>query len=224
MPPASTLSLLPFILSAIAAVVSAGEIDPLTGVETIPAPNNKDGFCYYCTSENAPPLCNRDCDTAIQRLCAEDLDEALTTIEGTCELSYLPPAWQWNTKGAGPVAGTEQKCIEQFKSIISGCGRNAGDEPTYDLNYCTPAGSAGGGTFGWWDDGTPIKDSPRMIIKTANTHQCGQAMAAHQQATKVVVWNDGNTPPFVLSDPQLTRAQTGSNPATKSSSKSTPLL
>lgn len=78
-------------------------------------------------------------------------------------------------------------------------GHDAGDPPGADPNYCTKSG--GGGTFGWWDDGTPVKDSHRMIIKTKGTDQCGQAMAAHQQATAVVPWNPGKRHPFSFQIP-----------------------
>lgn len=200
MSPSLNLSLVPFILSAISSLVSAQTTDPATGVVTIPKPNNSAGWCYYCSNNNAPALCNQDCNVAIQRLCAENLNDALTTTERSCHLSYLPPPYEWNRKKAHTLQPTESQCISLFSGIPSNCGKDAGTpalagtngSPGVNLTYCTTSG--GGGTYGWMDDGTPIDGQSRMIIKTPNTDQCGQSKASWQQATSLVQWEDCKTP------------------------------
>lgn len=203
MSPSSKIALLPAILSITLSLISAQTTDPVTGVVTIPAPNNSSGWCYYCSDDNAPALCNNDCNTAINRLCGENLAEALTTTENSCQLNYLPPPYQWNTNGAHGLYPTESECISQFSGILNNCGRDAGTpalgtyngQPGVNLSYCTTSG--GGGTYGWMDDGTPIAGLPRMTITTPNTDQCGQHQASWQQATSVIQWNDSkSTIPF----------------------------
>jgi len=228
MSPSLKLSLLPFILSAILSLVNAQTIDPVTGLVTIPKPNGDSGWCYYCSDDNAPALCNKDCNTAIQRLCAENLNEALTTTEGSCQLSYLPPPYAWNTNGAHTLQPTENQCIDSFSGILNNCGRDAGTPalattnglPGVNLSYCTTSG--GGGTYGWKDDGTPLDGLPRMIITTPNTDQCGQSQASWQQATSATPWNDSKSclpqllshHPLMIS-PRLDRRQRPSSPRHK---------
>lgn len=201
MSPSLKPSLIPIILSAFLSLVSAQTTDPVTGVVTIPKPNNAAGWCYYCSDNNAPALCNQDCNVAIQRLCAENLNEALTTTEKSCQLSYLPPPYPWSRNGAQSLQPTGDQCISLFSGILNNCGRDAGTPalatnnglPGVNLTYCTTSG--GGGTYGWMDDGTPINGQPRMIITTPNTDQCGQSQASWQQATSVIQWNDSKPHP-----------------------------
>lgn len=224
------LSLIPIIFSAVSSLVSAQTTDPVTGVVTIPKPNNSTGWCYCFSDANAPPLCNQDCNVAIQRLCAENLNEALTTTEKSCHLSYLPPPYEWSNKKPHTVQPTGSQCISQFSGILNNCGKDAGTPPLgssngspgVNLTYCTTSG--GGGTYGWMDDGTPIDGLPRMIITTPNTDQAGQSQAPWQQATSSVQWDPSKPPlPHPPSSHLLTNPpQSGSAPTTKSSSTPTP--
>ena len=162
-------------------------------VVTIPAPNGAGGWCYYCSDDNAPPLCNSQCTTAVNRLCAEDLSESLTSVEQDCEIQYVPPVWEFGRNGARPIMPSESDCLESFNGILSNCGKDAGT-PTSGVNasYCTSGG--GGGTFGWNDDGSVVRGSGRYVVKTHGTDQCGQAQAPWQQATSVIQWDPSKPP------------------------------
>ena len=164
---------------------AASTTSPANPIKTIPAPNGATGWCYYCSDTNAPPLCNSQCSTAINRLCGETLTEALTSTEQDCEIQFLPPTWEFRRNGARPPTISESQCIDSFNGILSNCGKDAGS-PVSGVNqsYCTTSG--GGGTFGWNDDGTPIAGSARFIVKTTGTDQCGQWQAPWQQAPFVI--------------------------------------
>ena len=173
---------------------------PASPIQTIPAPNGVTGWCYYCSDDNAPPVCNSQCTTAINRLCGEvdGLTAALTSVEQDCEIEYMPPVWNFNRNGARPATITETQCIDSFNGILSNCGKDAGS-PVNGVNqsYCTASG--GGGTFGWQDDGTPIAGSARFIIKAKGTDQCGQWQAPWQQSPFVVQWDPSKpSSPFWL--------------------------
>lgn len=206
----SRIHLLPVLLSAASSLVQAQTTDA-NGVVTIPKPNGSAGWCYYCSDDNAPPLCNSQCSIAIQRLCAESLpngnsllSEALTTTEQDCQIKYIPPSWQFTTNGAHKIFPTETQCIDNFNGILNDCGKDAGNATTsFDPAYCTSSG--GGGTFGWNDDGSPITGSARYIVQTANTDQCGQSQASWQQATSVIQWNDSKSP--LLPTPRYPRSR-----------------
>ena len=158
-------------------------------VVTIPAPNGNQGWCYYCSDDNAPPLCNSQCSTAINRLCAENLNEAMTSTEQDCEIQYVPPTWPFLRNGAHPNTPSESQCTDSFNGILANCGKDAGTPISgVNMTYCTASG--GGGTFGWNDDGTPISNAARYVIKTKGTDQCGQAQAPWQQADSVIQWDD----------------------------------
>jgi len=164
-----------------------------SGIVTIPAPNYNEGWCYYCSDDTAPPLCNAQCSTAINRLCAEDLSKALTTTQQDCQIKYLPPPYpgnygQWQN-GARLSVPSEATCLSDFNGILASCGKDAGNPNTgVNASYCTTSG--GGGTFGWNDDGSVMANSARYVVTTANTDQCGQSKASWQQATSVIQWND----------------------------------
>jgi hypothetical protein len=173
-----------------------------SGIVLIPPPNGDAGWCYYCSDDTAPPLCNSQCSTAIQRLCAESLTEALTSTEKDCQIKYLPPAFpgnngQWANGARIQNMPSEQDCTNAFNGVLSMCGKDAGDPVNgVNSNYCTASG--GGGTFGWNDDGSVVPGAARYVITTANTDQCGQAEASWQQATSVIQWNDSKCPfPFI---------------------------
>ncbi|KAL6720059.1 hypothetical protein ACLMJK_001980 [Lecanora helva] len=182
------ISLLTSLLATACTLVEAQSATD-TPVKTIPAPNGNQGWCYYCSDDNAPPLCNSQCTTAINRLCAEDLTLALTTTEQDCEIQYVPPVWEFRDPKASIGRISETECLNNFNGILSNCGKDAGT-PTSGVNasYCTASG--GGGTAGWQDDGTPITGSARFVVKTKGTDQCGQAQAPWQQATSVIPWDD----------------------------------
>lgn len=168
-------------------------------VQTIDKPNGDQGWCYYCSDNDAPPLCNSQCTTAINRLCAEDLSESMTTTEQDCEIQYMPPSWEFKRNGARPFNPSESDCLDAFNGILSNCGKDAG-QPAHGVNasYCTTSG--GGGTFGWKDDGTPIKYHARYVVKTKGTDQCGQAQAPWQQATSVIQWDPSKSMSCSLKD------------------------
>ena len=188
----SRLSCLSFILAATAALVLGQEYTPTNtadmSVQTIPAPNGAAGWCYYKTADGAPPVCNSDCQIAFGRLCAEDLDEALTTTQGNCEVQYLPPVWPFLRNGAHTASPTEAECGQSFNGILEMCGKDAGTpQGAVDTSYCTTSG--GGGTFGWNDDGSVVQGSARYIVKTKGFDSGGQAKAPWQEADAVVEWN-----------------------------------
>ena len=159
-------------------------------IQTIDKPNGDQGWCYYCSDNDAPPLCNSQCTTAINRLCAEDLREPMTTIEQDCEIEFMPPSWEFHRNGATHFYPTESQCLDSFNGILSNCGKDAG-QPANGVNqsYCTTSG--GGGTYGWKDDGSPLPYQARYKIKTKGTGQCGQAQAPWQQADSVISWDPG---------------------------------
>lgn len=156
-----------------------------------------EGWCYFCSTENAPPLCNSRCETAIEKVCkSENRNIGLTAIEGDCEVNFFPPV------GAKPNAGnqliTPDNCRTSFKRILYKCGRNAANpDPNYDPKYCTE--SAGGGTNGWNDDGSPMTGTARYTITTKNTNQCGQNKAIEKLATNMIEWD----PKWISPDDQV---------------------
>ncbi|KAI4224126.1 MAG: hypothetical protein L6R36_004911 [Xanthoria steineri] len=164
------------------------------------------GWCYFCSTDNAPPLCNSQCETAIEKVCkSENRNIGLTAIEGDCEVNYFPPvAAKANAK---TQLVTPDNCRTSFKRILYKCGRDAADpNPNYNSSYCT--GSAGGGTNGWNDDGSPMTGTGRYTITTKNTNQCGQNEAIEKLATNIIQWDpkwisptdqviyDANPPPL----------------------------
>lgn len=198
--------LLPFLLAAVCSGVRAQDGSPTItaagSVTTIPAPNGAAGWCYYCSDDNAPPLCNSQCTTAINRLCGENLNEGMTSTEQDCEIQYVPPKWPFNRNGARPNPPSETDCLDALNGILSGCGKDAGTPASgVNASYCTTSG--GGGTFGWNDDGSVVPSSARYVIKTKGTDQCGQAQAPWQQATSVIQWDPSKSksPPYRESDP-----------------------
>lgn len=163
-------------------------------IQTIPAPNNDVGWCYYCSDNNAPPLCNAQCTTAINTLCnSGHLDESLQVDEKDCHIEYMPPVWNMGQNGARPIVPDPQICVNKFNGILNSCGKDASVETPNPVNvnqsYCTTSG--GGGTWGWNDDGEVMNDQDgRYIIHTTGTKQCGQSKAPWHQATSVIQWND----------------------------------
>ncbi|KAK4694720.1 hypothetical protein P7C71_g2905, partial [Lecanoromycetidae sp. Uapishka_2] len=188
------LSLLLAFLSFLTNNQVAAQQTLASGVVQIPAPNGNAGWCYYCSDDNAPPLCNSQCTTAINRLCGEDLTQALSTTEQDCQIKYLPPPYsgdngQWASGARIQNLPSETDCINNFNGILADCGKDAGDPNTgVNSTYCTISG--GGGIYGWNDDGSVVAGSAKYIVTTANTDQCGQAEASWQQATSVIQWND----------------------------------
>ncbi|KAL8721137.1 MAG: hypothetical protein Q9225_002120 [Loekoesia sp. 1 TL-2023] len=146
------------------------------------------GWCYFCSDDGAPPLCNSHCETAINRLCAGDLTKGWTDVEQGCKIQYFPPVYA-TTDGARQTAVPGDTCIQTFKGILNMCGKDAGDSRnTYDPAYCTTSG--GGGTYGWNDDGSVMTGAGRYVIVTNGTDQCGQHEASWHQATSIIQWND----------------------------------
>ncbi|KAL8686101.1 MAG: hypothetical protein Q9218_007349, partial [Villophora microphyllina] len=143
------------------------------------------GWCYFCSDDGAPPLCNSQCQAAIRRLCAEDLSQNWIDIEGNCQLEYTAPVYS-----IAPAVGVPQAtCEATFNGILNMCGKDAGDSRTqFDPAYCTTSG--GGGQYGWNDDGTVMTGTGRYRIVANGTDQCGQNEASWHQATSVIQWND----------------------------------
>ena len=164
--------------------------------QQIPAPNYDKGWCYYCSDDNAPALCNAQCTIAINSLCQQDLTESQIVTEQNCTLQYKPPVNpHFNQNGARPPRPTAYQCSITFNNILASCGRDAGSPQTGTVNasYCTSSG--GGGTYGWNDDGSVMTDGlGRYIVSTTGTNQCGQAQASWHQATSVIIWNDSWVP------------------------------
>ena len=164
--------------------------------QTIPAPNYDKGWCYYCSDDDAPPLCNAQCSIAIDALCKQDLTESQIVTEQNCTLQYRPPVNpHFNQNGAIPPSPTAYQCSITFNGILASCGRDAGspESATVNASYCTSSG--GGGTYGWNDDGSVMTDGlGRYIVSTTGTDQCGQAQASWHQATSVIQWNDSWIP------------------------------
>ena len=164
--------------------------------QQIPAPNYDKGWCYYCSDDDAPPLCNSQCSLAIGALCKQDLTESQIVTEQNCTLQYRPPVDpNFNRNGATPPRPTAYQCSITFNNILASCGRDAGSPESANVNqsYCTSSG--GGGTYGWKDDGSVMTDGlGRYIISTTGTDQCGQAKASWHQATSVIQWDDSWIP------------------------------
>lgn len=160
--------------------------------QQIAAPNYDKGWCYYCSDDDAPPLCNSQCTLAINSICGQDLTQSQVVTEQNCTLQYKPPVNpNFNRNGAVPPSPTGYQCNITFNNILASCGRDAGspNSATVNQSYCTTSG--GGGTYGWNDDGSVMTDGlGRYIISTTGTDQCGQAEASWQQATSVILWND----------------------------------
>lgn len=161
-------------------------------IEYIDPPNESNGWCYWCSDDDAPPLCNSQCQTAISRLCADtgvDRTNALTDTEGDCTIKYMPETYEADRNGARQPAVSGRICRQAFSHILANCGKDASTPYTnaVDPNYCTTSG--GGGTFGWKDDGTVVEGSARYVITTRDTDQCGQHKASWQDADKVIKWN-----------------------------------
>ncbi|KAG8527258.1 uncharacterized protein KY384_008002 [Bacidia gigantensis] len=151
--------------------------------------NGQDGFSYYCSDQDSPPLCNADCNTAINNICHEDLHNAMNETVNSCQVLYLPAVFPWWRNGArGNVPGPTE-CINNLNSILANSGRDAGTTNTgIDSSYCTEFG--GGGTWGWNDDGTPLSQKARYVITTPSVgNQCGQTKALWWQTNKVVAWD-----------------------------------
>ncbi|KAL8647398.1 MAG: hypothetical protein Q9226_006447 [Calogaya cf. arnoldii] len=151
------------------------------------------GFCYFCSTENAPPLCNSQCAIAVERICGntDNLIQpgGLTTIEGDCEVSWFPPDKTATPQNKIDPQVRKTTCTSGFNKILNKCGRDASTPETGSFNqsYCTSSG--GGGTWGWNDDGTVMKGQARYIITTKNTNQCGQRKAIQNLATNVIQWD-----------------------------------
>ncbi|KAL8709191.1 MAG: hypothetical protein Q9220_006071 [cf. Caloplaca sp. 1 TL-2023] len=173
-----SISLFTFVLSSTAQV-------PGTGVPAFADHNS--GWPYYCSSDGAPPLCNSQCSTAINRLCSGDLSLGWVDTEQDCQIQYLPPPSAKKSDGTAGV--TEDTCRLTFNDVLNTCGKDAGDpRTTFDPKYCTTSG--GGGTYGWNDDGTTMTATGRYRIYTKGTDQCGQHQASWKQATSIIQWND----------------------------------
>ena len=160
--------------------------------QQIAKPNYNKGWCYYCSDDDAPPLCNAQCAVAINSICAQDLTIAQVVTEENCTLQYKPPVNpNFNRNGATAPSPSAYQCNITFNDILASCGRDAGSPATGTVNesYCTTSG--GGGTYGWNDDGSVMTDGlGRYIVTTNGTDQCGQSEASWQQATSVELWND----------------------------------
>ena len=158
-------------------------------IEYIDPPNGSDGWCYWCSDDDAPPLCNAQCQIAIDRLCKGDTTTALTDTEGDCTIKYMPPTYPVNRQGSRQPGTSARICQSEFTHILANCGKDASTPYTNSVNtsYCTTSG--GGGTYGWMDDGTVMEDSARYVITTKDTSQCGQHKASWQDADKVIKWN-----------------------------------
>lgn len=50
------------------------------------------GWCYFCTDDDAPPLCNLDWLKAASDLCKHDLSRPMQSQQFRCLMKYLPPA------------------------------------------------------------------------------------------------------------------------------------
>ncbi|KAI4174673.1 MAG: hypothetical protein LQ346_008206 [Caloplaca aetnensis] len=187
-------------LTAALLVISASaELEPRlfgVGQDNAPAFNNENrGWCYFCSDDGAPPLCNTQCATAINRLCSvEELSIPLTDTEKDCTIQYFPPVYGSRSTDT-PIAVDRNTCISGFTGIMNMCGKDAGDaRTTFDPAYCTTSG--GGGTYGWNDDGSIMTGTARYVVVTKGTDQCGQHEASWKQATSVIQWNDSWVGPY----------------------------
>ena len=159
-------------------------------IEYIDPPNGNNGWCYWCSDDDAPPLCNSQCLTAINRLAEHgDSTQALVDTEGDCTIKYMPPVYDMNRNGARQPGESKRIIIQSFTHILASCGKDASTPDSVQVNasYCTTSG--GGGTYGWLDDGTVLEDSARYTITTKGTDQCGQHKASWQDADKLIKWN-----------------------------------
>ncbi|KAL8669416.1 MAG: hypothetical protein Q9168_005992 [Polycauliona sp. 1 TL-2023] len=141
------------------------------------------GWCFFCSDNDAPPLCNADCETAYLELCKPEnvgKNIGMTNIEGNCEVSYFPPPT------GGPLG--ESTCVAGFSKILGNCGHNASDTAPFNSSYCTTSG--GGGTFGWNDDGSPMDGQARYTIVAKNSNTCGQHQHLNKLASDVIQWDD----------------------------------
>ena len=159
----------------------------------IPSPTYNLGWCYFCSDDNAPPLCNSECTTAINEVCnSGGLTESLTAVSNNCQIKYMPPVYPMSQAGSHQEGISVQDCLNGFNGILNSCGKDAGtpepNPPAVNQSYCTTSG--GGGTYGWNDDGGVMANTARFVITTANTDQCGQSEASWKQATSVIQWND----------------------------------
>ena len=160
------------------------------GVTYIDPPNDSNGFCYYCSDDSAPAICNAQCSIAITRLCQHgDLTTGLTDTEQNCTIEYLPPTYDTTRNGAHQLGDSPRICAQKFNRILMQCGKDASTpfSGTVDAKYCTASG--GGGNYGWKDDGTPLDNTGRYKIYAAASDQCGQHKAMWQEADKVIQWN-----------------------------------
>lgn len=179
--------------SSIAFLLAAGT--SVFAQQVIPSPDYNQGWCYFCSDDNAPPLCNSQCLTAVERLCNHgDTTKPLSDIEGDCQIEYMPPTYASGRQGSRQPGVDPSTCLNRFTSILLSCGKDAGQpvEATVNQTYCTTSG--GGGTFGWNDDGSVMDNKTyhdgRYVITTKGTDQCGQHQASWKQATSVIQWND----------------------------------
>ena len=183
--------LLPAILSLNSRVVLAQQSPQL-----IPAPNYDRGWCYFCSPEEAPPLCNAQCNIAINSICQQDLTISQIVTEENCTLQYRPPVNpNFNRNGAVASVPSQSQCSITFNGILAECGRDAGspESATVNASYCTASG--GGGTYGWNDDGSVMTNGlGRYIVSTTNTDQCGQAKASWHLATSVMLYDESWIP------------------------------
>ncbi|KAL8989906.1 MAG: hypothetical protein Q9169_008253 [Polycauliona sp. 2 TL-2023] len=139
------------------------------------------GFCYFCSDNDAPPLCNADCVSAYTELCQGDLHKGLTNVVGDCEVNYFPKASTRNGQ-------SERVCTQNFRRIIDNCGKNANETGPVKSDYCTSSG--GGGTWGWNDDGSIMEREARYTITAKGTNQCGQNEHLNHLASAVIQWDD----------------------------------
>ena len=161
-------------------------------LQVVPPPNYDRGWCYYCSTVDAPPLCNSECQTAISNLCnSGDLTVSRIAYEKNCRVQYMPPVYKMAQQGSHQEGVSSTVCESSFNGILSSCGKDASSPDSFAINssYCTSSG--GGGTYGWNDNGEVMADgTARYIITTANTTQCGQAEASWYQSDSVVLFND----------------------------------
>ncbi|KAI4231261.1 MAG: hypothetical protein L6R40_007794 [Gallowayella cf. fulva] len=143
------------------------------------------GWCYFCSNDGAPPVCNSQCESAISRLCIGDLTKGWTSIVGGCEVDYRPPVFD---PRQGRIRPTRDQCLNTYSSMLNMCGKDASSDATkHDPKYCTSSG--GGGTYGWNDDGSTMTGTARYKIIPPASNQCGQREASWHLATDLVEWN-----------------------------------
>ncbi|KAL8830303.1 MAG: hypothetical protein Q9191_001512 [Dirinaria sp. TL-2023a] len=166
----------------------------VVGQNVIPSPNYNQGWCYFCSDGDAPPLCNADCVPAIDQVCnSGQLNLSMTATSKSCQVEYMPPP----DGGQYKTADSPQACTNYFNQILSSCGKDASTPetatPSFNQSYCTSSG--GGGTYGWADDGSVLESVQdytfgRYKITTPNTGTCGQSTAPWKlPGTQVIQWN-----------------------------------